>query len=136
MHDGTTELYWLVLTAAMTGTFWIPYIVNRLRELGPPSMSFYPPADPPPRAPWAARALKAHMNAVENLAIFAPLALAVYLAGSGTRLTAIACIVYFFARLAHYAIGIFGLPIPLRTLAFLAGFACQMSLAANLISAA
>ena len=131
----TEELYWLVLTAAMTGTFWIPYIVNRFRELGPPSMRFYPLADPPPRALWAARAQKAHINAVENLAVFAPLALAVYLVG-GTSLTALACKVYFFARLAHYAIGIFGLPIPLRTLAFLIGFACQMSLAVYLMIAA
>lgn len=128
------ELYWLVLTAAMTGTFWIPYIVNRFRELGPPSMRFYPLADPSPRALWAARAQKAHINAVENLVVFAPLALAVYLVG-GTGLTALACKVYFFARLAHYAIGIFGLPIPLRTLAFLIGFACQMSLAGYLITA-
>lgn len=131
----TEELYWLVLAAAMTGTFWIPYIVNRFRELGPPSLRFYPPADPAPRALWAARALKAHINAVENLAVFAPLALAVYLVG-GTSLTALACEVYFFARLAHYAIGIFGLPIPLRTLAFLIGFASQMILAVHLITVA
>lgn len=136
MRDMTPELYWLVLTTAMTGTFWIPYVVNRVRELGSPSMRFNPPADPPPRAPWAERAFKAHSNAVENLAVFAPLALAVYLTGSETNLTAWACMVYFFARLAHYLIGVFGLPIPFRTLAFLIGFACQMILAANLISSA
>lgn len=132
----TKELYWLILTAAMTGTFWIPYIVNRFHELGPPSTRFYPPADPPPRAAWSARAIKAHVNAVENLAIFAPLVFAVYLTGSETQWTALASMGYFFARLAHYVIGILGLPVPFRTLAFLTGFICQMILAASLLDAA
>ena len=30
----TPELYWLVLTSAMTGLLWVPYIVNRVIELG------------------------------------------------------------------------------------------------------
>ena len=71
-HMMTTELYWLVLTTVMTATLWLPYIVNRVMELGPPPTSWYPAPDPPPKAPWAARAVKAHMNAVENLVVFAP----------------------------------------------------------------
>ncbi len=35
----TPELYWLVLTTIMTGVFWLPYIVNRVMELGFPPMS-------------------------------------------------------------------------------------------------
>lgn len=129
----TAELYWLVLTTVMTGLLWIPYIVNRVTELGPPPMSWHPPPDPAPKAPWAARAVKAHMNAVENLVVFAPLVLAVHATNSGTPVTAAACAVYFFARATHYAIGIFGVPIPFRTMAFLAGFLAQMTLGAALL---
>lgn len=129
----TPELYWLVLTTIMTGVFWLPYIVNRVMELGLPPMSWYPLPDPPPKAAWAARAVKAHMNAVENLVIFATLALAVHATGSGTSVTATASMVYFFARAAHFAIGILGVPIPFRTLAFLVGFLAQMTLASVLL---
>ncbi len=129
----TTELCWLVLTTVMTGLFWVPYIVNRVVELGPPRMSWYPSPDPSPRTPWAARAARAHMNAIENLAIFAPLVLAVHITNSGTRVTAVACAVYFYARAAHFAIGIFGVPIPFRTMVFLVGFLAQMTLGAVLL---
>lgn len=129
----TTELYWLVLTTVMTGMLWIPYIVNRVMELGPPPMTWYPLPDPSPKAPWAARAVKAHMNAVENLAIFAPLVLAVHITNSGSSVTASACASYFFARVAHYAIGLFGVPVPFRTLAFLVGFLAQMTLGVALL---
>jgi len=129
----TTELYWLVLTTAMTGMLWLPYIVNRVMELGPPPASWHPLQDPPPKAPWAARAMRAHMNAVENLAIFAPLVLAVHATNSGTPVTAAASTIYFFTRTAHFAISIFGVPIPFRTMAFLIGFLAQMALAATLL---
>lgn len=131
----TSELFWLTLTSLMTGMLWIPYIVNRLQELGAPSLAFFPPVDPPARAQWAARAVKAHINAVENLVVFAPLVLTIYFTQSGTYFTATAAKIYFFARFAHYAIGVFGLPIPLRTLAFLTGFACQMTLGVSLLLA-
>lgn len=56
----TLELFWLVLTAAMTGVLWIPYIVNWVMERGPPPMTWYPAPDLPPKAQWAARAVRAH----------------------------------------------------------------------------
>ena len=129
----TSELYWLVLTVVMTGILWMPYIVNRITELGLPPTAWNPPLDPPPKAAWAARAMRAHVNAVENLVIFAPLVLVVHATGSGTRITAAASMIYFYARAAHYAIGIFGLPIPMRTVAFFTGFLAQMALAATLL---
>lgn len=129
----TAEIYWLVLVTAMTGLLWIPYIVNRVMELGPPSMAWFPPPDPPPKAAWAARMVRAHMNAVENLVIFAPLALAIQVTASGNANTALACKIYFFTRLAHYLICLAGLPIIARTLAFLVGVGAQMTLAIHLL---
>lgn len=129
----TSELYWLVLTLLMTGLLWVPYIINRIMELGPPPTNWYPGPDPSPKAQWAVRAAKAHMNAVENLVVFAPLVLATQVTNSGTPFTATACMVYFFTRAAHYAICVFGLPIPFRTIAWLIGVFVQVTLALTLL---
>ena len=129
----TAEIYWLVLVTAMTGLLWIPYIVNRVMELGPPSSAWFPAPDPPPKAAWAARMVRAHMNAVENLVIFAPLVLAVQLTASGNATTTLACKIYFFARVAHVVISLAGLPIIFRTGSFLVGVAAQMALAIHLL---
>lgn len=128
----TTELYWLVLTLIMTALFWVPTIINRIAETGvwatlmPPQLQ--------PKAQWAERLKRAHANAVENLVIFAPLALAVLITGSSTATTAAACMVYFFARLVHVVAYIAAVPL-VRTLAFTAGFFSQMALALSLLGA-
>lgn len=64
--------------------------------------------------------------------IFAPLVLAVQLIGMGTTNTATACMVYFFARLVHVLAYLAAVPV-VRTLAFTAGFFCQMVLALTLL---
>jgi uncharacterized MAPEG superfamily protein len=75
--------------------------------------------------------MRAHKNAVENLVVFAPLVLALHVAGVSTLATVSASMTYFLARAAHYLIFTFGLPL-LRVVAFLIGFGCQMVLAASL----
>lgn len=128
----STELYWLVLTVLMTALFWLPYIVNRILEKGLVVVLTDPKLDTRPSAEWAARMMKAHTNAVENLVIFAPLALAVPVTGASSAATATACVVYFFARLAHFVVYSMGLPY-VRTLAFAVGFLCQLTLAFALL---
>lgn len=129
----TTELYWLVLTLMMTALFWVPTIINRIAETGvwatlmPPQLQ--------PKAQWAERLKRAHANAVENLVIFAPLALAVQMTSASTATTAMACMVYFFARLVHVVAYIAAVPL-VRTLAFTAGFFSQMALALTLLGVA
>ena len=123
----STELYWLTLTALMTGLFWLPYIVNRLIEMGIPQAVFNPNADPTPQANWAKRMMNAHRNAVENLVVFAPLVVAVQLTGKNSSLTASVAMIYFWTRLAHFLVYTFGIP-GLRTVAFAVGFVCQMLL--------
>jgi uncharacterized MAPEG superfamily protein len=129
------ELFWLAAVCLWTALLWVPYIVNRVMELGPPGWQWFAPADPAPRAAWAARAVRVHLNAIENLVVFAPLALAVVVSGLAGPRTALACAVYFWARVAHAAIGWTGAPMMLRTTAFLAGVAAQVSLAAVLLMA-
>ena len=131
MHNHiTTELYWLVLTIIMTALFWLPYLVNRIVELGAWSTLNTPRLQA--EAQWAQRLMLAHANAVENLVIFAPLVLAIQLTGISTSITATASILYFFARLIHVLAYVADGSV-LRTLAFAVGFFCQMSLAFTLL---
>ena len=129
------ELHWLAATCAMTGLLWIPYVANRFRELGPPGWQWFPPADPPPAAAWAGRAMRAHLNAVENLVVFAPLVLAVHVGGLADATTVLACQIYFWARAAHYAVCVIGMPIIPRTVAFLAGVGSVLVLGWQLLTA-
>jgi uncharacterized MAPEG superfamily protein len=54
--------------------------------------------------------------------IFAPLVLTARALGIATAVTAFACALYFWSRLAHVVIYTLGIPV-LRTLSFAAGFA-------------
>lgn len=118
------ELFWLTLTAAMTGLFWLPYVLDRIMVRGLMGAMANPSPSAPPQSRWAERQMRAHANAVENLIVFAPLVLTANALGISTGATATACAVYFWARLAHYLVFTLGIPVA-RTLAFAAGFAAQ-----------
>lgn len=123
----TTELYWLVLTALMTALFWVPYILDRIATQGLMNAMGYPAGDLPAQSAWAIRAQKAHSNAIENLAVFAPLVLALHVLGLSTGLTASAAAIYFFARLVHYIVYLAAIPVA-RTLAFAVGWAATIAI--------
>lgn len=133
MHTVSIEGYWLAATAVMTGTFWIPYIVNRMVERGIFKALWDPRGDTTAVAQWADRMMRAHKNAVENLCVFAPLVLLAIVAGKLTSMTAMAAEVYFFARLAHFIVYSAGLPI-VRVVFFLVGVACQAAFAFAIFS--
>ena len=124
----TRELFWLTLTVVLTGLMWIPYILDRIMIRGPKGAMANPTRSDPPQSAWAQRLYFAHTNAVENLMIFAPLVLILDSRNVSTSVTATACAVYFWARLAHVLIYAAGIPV-LRTLAFAVGFAAQVVLA-------
>ena len=124
----SAEIYWLTLTSLVTALMWMPYILNRIAVRGLIAATGNPSPDDKPHSPWAERAILAHKNAVENLVVFAAVVLAAHAAGASTELTATAAMVYFYARVAHYAIYIAGVPF-LRTLAFAAGMLCQVIIA-------
>lgn len=126
------ELLYTTLTAAFTSVTWMPIVVNRLVEMGPWKALSNPEPDVRPHANWAYRLVQAHRNAVENLVVFAPLAIIVHVLGLGTPLTAAAASTFFFVRIAHAVIYTFGIPL-LRTIAFFIGFLCQMVLAARVL---
>ena len=127
------EIYWLTLTTLMTGLLWLPYIANQLIVMGPWRAVSNSDPEAVQRSDWAKRATAGHRNAVENLVVFAPLAIAVHVSGVGSETTATACMVYFWVRSAHYLIYILAIPV-LRTLMFAAGVVCQLLLVAALLS--
>jgi uncharacterized MAPEG superfamily protein len=126
------ELYWLTLTILMTAVFWVPYILNRMLEQGILNALWDPHGRTETKRAWARRMLQAHANAVENLIIFAPLVIMVQITGVNSATTATACMIYFFARLMHYVVFTFGIPL-LRVVTFLVGFGAQVVLAVNLL---
>ncbi len=118
------ELFYLVLTAGLTGILWFAYIVNRITEIGMWHTLSAPKSDGLPQAKWAQRMIFSHSNAVENLVVFGALVVALQLSQTNNEITAMAAMVFFYARLAHAVIYTFGIPV-LRTLAFFVGFICE-----------
>lgn len=128
----TTELYWLTLTALMTALFWMPYVLNRIAVSGlGGALAGTSPTDES-QSSWANRAIKAHRNAIENLAIFAPIVLTAHALNISNGVTKAAVVVYFFARLVHFAVYSAGIPAA-RTLAFTAGWLAQIAIIASIL---
>src|SRR5262245_39861733 len=121
----TTELHWLTLTVLMTALFWVPYVLDRMAIRGVASTISSQLETGSPHSEWAQRARMAHLNAVENLAIFVPLVLTAHALGVSTPATQTAAVVYFFARLLHFVVYMAGVP-ALRTVAFTAGWLVQL----------
>lgn len=130
----TTALLYLTLACAFTGLLWLPCIADRLRVRGLADTLGYPER-PAPQSPWAQRLLRAHANAVENLAVFAPLVLVAHAAQADGPAVGTAAGVYFFARVVHALAYTLAVPV-VRTLAFAAGFAAQVLIALRILAQA
>jgi uncharacterized MAPEG superfamily protein len=129
----TTELYWLTLTVLMTALFWVPYVLDRpgVRGFGPWLLDTQPETGTR-HSLWAQRAIRAHQNAVENLAIMAPAILTAHALNISSPATRAAVIVYFFARLAHFLVYSAGIPL-MRTVAFTVGWVAQLVVIASIL---
>ncbi len=121
------ELYWLVLTVAMTGLLWVPYILDRIMVRGTMGAMANPSPTDAPQSAWAQRMNAAHANTVENLVVFAPLVLTAQALNIHTGSTAFACALFFWCRLGYVAVYTAGIPV-VRTLAFAGGFVAQAML--------
>jgi uncharacterized MAPEG superfamily protein len=131
----TPELYALTLISTATALMWVPYVLARMtthgviRAIGNPGPGY------PTDARWADRARRAHINAIENLTVFAPLVLVGAIIEVSTKATVLSAQIYVAARLAHYVIYAAGIPI-VRTLAFLAGACATLAIAIALLQSA
>lgn len=124
----TRELFWLTCTVILTGILWIPYTINRCQVRGLGGAMANPSRGDKPQAEWANRLMFAHDNAVENLVLFAPLVLILNAIDYSSNGTVLACVVYFWSRVAHVIVYALGIPV-FRTLAFTVGFLAQAVLA-------
>ena len=100
------ELYWLTLTALMTGLLWVPYILDRIMVRGTMGALANPSVNDTPQSAWARRMMAAHTH---------------------TTSTAFACAFFFWCRLVYVAVYTAGIPV-LRTLSFAGGWIAQMML--------
>ncbi len=81
---------------------------------------------------WAARANRAHRNALENLPVFATLILAATIAGVSNENTLFGAQLFFWARIAHGIVYIAGIPY-IRTAAFVASIVGMLRIAVEVL---
>mgnify|MGYP003624326444 FL=1 len=127
----TVELEMLTWTAIATLLMWPPYILAHIANVGMVEALTYR-ADGAALPGWAARAKKAHYNAIENLLPFAVLILVAHAVGVSNAATQSAAMAFFGLRLAHYAVYVFGVPFG-RTLTFVGSWLAQLCIVYQLL---
>lgn len=129
-----TELFYLLLTAILTGLLWVPVVIGYVTSRGPLTPALYKTASTSALPDWVNRANRAHLNAVENLAPFVTVVLIAQAAGVSTPTTQICAAVYFYARLAHALIHLSGFgQFMARTVAFTVAWAAFITFAVVLL---
>ena len=129
-----TELFYLTLTAILTGVLWIPVVIGYVTSRGPLSSRDSQVAPTSPLADWVNRANRAHLNAVENFAQFAAVVLTAQAVGVSNAVTVDCAEVYFFALLAHALVHISGTGLfKARTLLFTIGWLAFMTYAVTVL---
>jgi uncharacterized MAPEG superfamily protein len=81
---------------------------------------------------FAGRARRAHLNMIENMALFTALVLVAAVAGKANAMTAMGALIFFWARLAYAVIYLIGIPW-LRTLAWFVSVIGMVIIALQLI---
>ncbi len=130
----TTELTYLTLTALLTASLWIPYIVGLVKTRGVLKPADYKVAPDSPVPHWVTRANRAHINAVESFGPFVAVVLTAHVAGISTGVTTIAVMVYFWSRVAHAVVHITGFSMGMaRTMIFTVGYAAVVTIGVELL---
>ena len=130
----TTELFYLLLAAILTGVLWIPVVIGYGLSRGPLKPYDYKVASTSPLPAWVNRANRAHMNAVENFAAFAAVVLIAHAIEVSTSVTEISAAVFFYARAAHAVIHISGFGLFMaRTVIFTVAWAAFIAFAVELL---
>lgn len=132
----TTELFWLVLTAILAGSMWIPYIIGiNITSFEGKDEIFMRPPDMSKMAPWVHRSHRAHLNLLEQLLPFAVIVLASSVLGVSTSVTAWCSILFFWLRVIHAVGMITGIArLPLRPIIYLAGWVVTLVMAWQVIA--
>lgn len=130
----TTELFYLLFAALLTGVLWIPVVIGYVSSRGFLKPADYKLAPTSPLPDWVNRANRAHMNAIENIASFATVVLIANSVGVSTSITEMSAAVFFYARAAHALIHISGFSLFMaRTVAFTVAWVAFMIFAVELL---
>lgn len=128
----TTDLWMLVWTAVLCMTIPVVVATGRMQAPGGLDYGISNREGPPPAEPaWATRAGRAHMNLVENLAVFAILVLVAHVAGKANATTALGATIFFWSRLAHAAVYIAGITY-VRTVVFFTAMVGELMILSQL----
>ncbi len=100
----TTDLTMLVATGLLCLLIPMIYLVGELQTPGGLEWGIGNRAEPLKLPEWAARAKRAHLNLVENLAPFAILVLVAQASGKANGWTALGAQIFFWGRVAHLAV--------------------------------
>jgi uncharacterized MAPEG superfamily protein len=134
----TPELKWLIYTALLAGSLWIPFIVGvNITDFPGKAQLFIRPPDHRQLKPWVHRSLRAHQNLLEQFAPFAVIVLVAAVTRVSTPVTVACSITFFWLRVAH-AIGmISGLArLPLRPMIYVAAWIVMWVFAWQVLSKA
>lgn len=130
----TTELFYLLLSAILTGVLWIPVVIGYVSSRGLLKPIDYKIAPTSPLPDWVNRANRAHLNAVENFATFAAVVLIAKSVGVSTAVTELSAAVFFYARFAHALLQISGFGLFMaRTVSFTVSWLAFMAFAIELL---
>jgi uncharacterized MAPEG superfamily protein len=128
----TTDLWMLVATGFLGGVIPLIYATGRFQVAGGFAWAFGNRETALPAAPWVERAVRAHQNLTENLALFAILVITAHLAGKVNDAVTLGGTLFFWARVAHVITYTAGL-IYWRTLAYFVGAAGELIILVQLL---
>lgn len=129
----TTDLSMLTWTAVLALLMPTVYLTGRVMTPGAVQWGMGNREAPEPAGPaWAARAQRAHANLLESLPVFAALVLVAHVSGRAGELSALGATLFFWARVAHAAIYVAGIPV-VRTLVFFVAMAGQLMVLAAIL---
>jgi uncharacterized MAPEG superfamily protein len=123
----SADLKYLALTALLTASLWIPYVVAQVMTNGPLTPANYADPSQRPLPAWGKRADRAYLNAIETFAPFAALVILIQLTGKANGMTAFWAMSFFWLRVAHAVV--FWAAIPyVRTILFTLGYVAILGL--------
>jgi len=105
----TSELTYLVWSAALTFIIMLIAVLGAIAEVGLPKLAGNRD-DMPGFGGWAGRARRAHLNMLESLVLFAILVLVAQAANIHSGTTLLGSALFFWGRVAHAVIYIAGIP--------------------------
>jgi uncharacterized MAPEG superfamily protein len=127
----TPEPTWLMLTAILAASLWIPYIVGiNVSNFEGKETIFERPPDQSKMPAWVQRSYRAHLNLLEQFLPFAVIVLIAHMLKVSTSVTQWCVIVFFWLRVAH-AVGMISgtARLPVRPLIYVAGWVATLVMA-------